>query len=470
MQQGMLFHTLFDLESAIYFRQISCVIEGELDLDAFKQAWQQVIDRHAALRTFFVWKGLKEPVQVVRESVSLPWAEHDWQRQTAAEKEAACQSLLQAERKKGITLDDPPLLRLSIARLDHNTYYFVWSYHHLLVDGWSLPLILKEALTFYTLNTSNDEAHLPPAGSYHDYIAWLRDQDLSLAQKAWQKLLQGFKQPTPLPQRIPAQATNQEIDYAERRMSLPGEVVSSLTRLARQHRFTLSTPLQGAWALLLSYYSGDEDVVFGVTVAGRPAKVPDIETTVGLFINTLPLRVYIHPEAQLVPWLKELQTQQVSTRQYEYTPLAQIQKWSEVPSNRPLFETILNIENYPVDRSLHQLESDFRIRNVHVMEQSNYPIGMQITPEGTTLTMRIGFDANQFSAEIVNDLMTYFALLLEAMTKKTEATLAELKGVVVAADNEKQSKRQQKNRQAGFQKLRKARRQTIRGLPAQEED
>jgi condensation domain-containing protein len=345
IQEGVLFHSLYEPQSDVYFRQFSVTMYGALDVDAFMQAWQQVIKRHPILRTSFHWAELEKPLQAVHKHAELPVEQHDWRHIARTEQLEQLQAFLKSNQARGLDLSTPPLMRLAIIRLAEDEYQVVWTYHNLLLDGWSKSLVVQEVLAFYHAQCQAQSISLPRSRSYRDYIAWLRRQDLSNAETFWREMLAGFSAPTPLLMGLKDVNPLGTTGYNEQKLRLPANVTEELKTLARQHQLTLNTIAQGAWALVLSRYSGEDDIVFGITVSGRPADLAGVESMVGPFINTLPVRVNIDWDADLLPWLRDLQARQLEVRQYEFSPLAQVQGWSEVPRGKALFESIFVFEN-----------------------------------------------------------------------------------------------------------------------------
>jgi amino acid adenylation domain-containing protein len=426
MQQGMLFHSLADPESGVYVELLSCVVHGKLNVSAFKRAWQRVMERHSVWRTSFYWEGLDKPIQVVNRGLDLPWEQHDWRGLSPVEQQKQLEALLQTERKLGFDLAQAPLMRLTLIQADEDAYHFIWSHHHLLLDGWSLSLVLKEVFAFYEAFCRGQDLHLEYSRPYRDYIDWLQQQSLSEAEAFWRQTLKGFSAPTPLAvDRALASLSSEAHSYSEHQIQLSAVVTAELQSLARQHQLTLNTLVQGAWALLLSRYSGQQDVVFGATVSGRPADLVGVESMVGLFINTLPVRVSVSPEADLVDWLKQLQAQQVELRQYEYSPLVQVQGWSDVPRGLPLFESIVVFENYPVDASLQQQDGGLEIGNVRGVEQTNYPLTVVVGP-GTQLLLRLSYDCRRFDADTITRMLGHLQTLLEGIATDPQQRLVDL--------------------------------------------
>jgi amino acid adenylation domain-containing protein/non-ribosomal peptide synthase protein (TIGR01720 family) len=427
LQQGMLFHSLYDPESGVYFEQVHCVLEGPLEPQAFRQAWRRVVARHSVFRTHFSWKGQQEALQVVHRRADLPWDELDWRGLTAEEEEQQLELLLKEDRKRGFEFGRPPLMRLILIRTDESVWRFVWSHHHVLLDGWSLPIVLREVLLTYEGLTHGEQVALPPVRPYRDYIAWLNAQDRKAAESFWRKRLDGFTAPTPLPLESPSRKPEDGAEaYGVQDHQLSPEASRTLEQFARRHRLTLSTLVQGAWALLLSRCSGDEDVLFGTTVSGRSAGLQGIESMVGLFINALPVRAKVSPEANVVSWLEAFQNQQAQMRQYEYTPLVEVQRWSDVDKGTPLFESLAIFENFPVDRSLReQTQTDLTVRDVYTNELTNYPLVLTAVP-GPPLSLELQYEVGRFEPASARRLLEYLARLLMEMTADPTRTIADV--------------------------------------------
>ncbi|MDB4967396.1 MAG: non-ribosomal peptide synthetase, partial [Myxococcales bacterium] len=415
MQEGMLFHTLLEPESAVYFEQMSCVLVG-LDLDAFEKAWQQTVARHAVLRTSFWWEGLPKPLQCVHNQVDI-----------TVERHAAID--LEADRARGFTLDRAPLMRLQAAPLDGERTQFVWSFHHLLLDGWSTSLVIRDVFEHYQANVEGRAPRLSPAGSHEAYVRWLAEQDRDAATQFWKETLRGFTAPTPLGAR-PATG-----EVREERVELSAAASDALRQLARRNAVTLNNVVQAAWGLLIARYSGEADVVFGVTVAGRPAELPLVESSVGLFINSVPMRLQLDLTAPVAQCIKQAHLQQGALQAYEWTPLSEIQGASDVGRATPLFESLLVYESYPVDASLAQSSSALGVEGIVTYEQTNYPLTVCIVP-GATLSIRMTHRDGSFEAGAVARMAHHLATLLAAIAAQPDAPVSEL--TLLTAPEERQ--------------------------------
>src|SRR5262245_24349313 len=304
LQEGLLFHALYTPEAGVYFQQLKFSLHGKLDVAAWQGAWEQVINRHPILRTAFTWTRQDKPLQVVRKRVKLPWVEEDWRTLREDQLRAQLEAFLAADRTQGLDFSKAPLLRLTLLRLSDDDYEFIYSHHHLLSDGWSTAIIIKEILAFYSSAVKGETLQLDSPRPYRDYINWLQRQDLLEAESFWRKTLAGFTTPTTLSTKSLATLPPEDGDHQlQQRKWLSAAATSQLRSLGRRHELTLNTLVLGAWAYLLSRHSGTNDVVFGVTVSGRPAQLAGVEAMVGLFINTLPLRVLVPPDEQLLVWL-----------------------------------------------------------------------------------------------------------------------------------------------------------------------
>lgn len=422
MQQGMLFHTLYAPEAEAYFEQLSFSLQGDFDDQAFERAWQEVVNRHQALRSSFRWEGLKEPVQVVHWRVKLEFERQDWTGRSKEEQSHLLDELLLKDRQRGFNLSQAPLMRLIVVSTAANTYQLVWSHHHLLMDGWSVPIVLNEVATLYVAFSKGSPLELQPPRPYRDYIVWLRKQDLNRAQEFWRKQLKGFTSPTSLTGSITA---DNAAGHRQLHARLPAAEANRLRNFTRRHQLTLSTVVNGAWALLLSRYSGDSEVLFGVTTSGRPADLEGAESMVGLFINTLPLRVRIDPNESLSNWLKALKSQQMDVLQFEYSPLVDIQGWSDVPRGRQLFESIMVLENYPEPPSSAGNSLKLDVGQLRVFQKSNFPL-TAVVGVSQELTLELIYDESKFTAATMTRLLEHLKQLLLELVINPQARAAEL--------------------------------------------
>ena len=431
LQQGMLFHSLHEQQSGVNLEQMVCTLHECIEVEPFIQAWQQVVARHPVLRTSFQWGGLEEPRQLVQQSVALPFTQHDWQGLSVAEQDNRQTAYLQCDRLRGFDLAHAPLMRLALFRLADTEFRLIWTFHHILLDGRSVLALLQEVFALYEVLCQDEvlcQSQTPGLTTprpYQDYIEWLQQQDRSTAKRFWQHRLKGFSTPTLL---LPVQASSQLLDqpgHGEEQLCLSAALTTALQSLAKQQDITPNTIVQGAWALLLSRYSGEADVVFGATRACRQSSIDGADSIIGLLINTLPVRVQVPAEAALLPWLKALRSQHIAVRDYEHTPLVDVQAWSEVPGSMPLFESLVVFENYSLNTKLQQQGGNWQHREFQLHEQPPLPLVL-IGCLDAELVLKISYDRRRFDQAAILRLLGHLQTLLTSMITNPEQSLAEL--------------------------------------------
>ncbi|MFJ7313617.1 non-ribosomal peptide synthase/polyketide synthase [Pseudomonas sp. NPDC098747] len=420
MQQGMLFHTLLEHGSGDYINQMRLDVDG-VDPQRFRAAWQAVVDAHDILRTGFVWQGdLAQPVQVVQRHLEVPFRVLDWCSQT--DLDGALQTLADEERAQGLDLTRAPLLRLVLVRTAADRHHLIYTNHHILMDGWSSAQLLGEVLQHYS-----GEVVPRPSGRYRDYIGWLQRQDTAAAEAYWQAALNDLEEPTRLANAIarPGSALS-STGYGDHFQVLDAALTQRLSEFARASKVTVNTLVQAAWLLLLQRYTGKDCVAFGATVAGRPADLPGAEQQIGLFINTLPVIAAPRTQQSLASWLQGVQAQNLALREFEHTPLAQIQRWAGQGGDA-LFDSLMVFENYPIAEALAQgAPQGLRFGPVINHEQTNYPLTL-LVHMGAELSVHFSYQRDSFAATGVTQLGAHLQRLLSQMIDGGERSLSELK-------------------------------------------
>ncbi|MEH2261609.1 amino acid adenylation domain-containing protein [Nostoc sp.] len=427
-QQGMLFETISASESGIHLEQCILNLQEDLNSLAFERAWQRLIERHSILRTAFIWEDRDQPLQVVLKEVEVSLEQQDWCGFSLSQQQEKLGTYLTTDRLRGFEMTEPPLMRLALFRVGSNAYQFVWTSHHILTDGWCVPLIFKEVFAFYEAFSRGQDLLLEPSHPYRNYITWLKQQDLSQAEAFWRDKLQGFKSPTPLGiEAEPVNFSAQEERYGEQKACLPATATAALQSLVRQHHLTLNILIQGVWALLLSRYSGLEDVVFGATVSGRPSELVGAESMLGLFINTLPIRLQISPQASLWSWLKDIQDKSFTQRDYEYCSEGQIHEWSEVPGSLPLYESLLVFQNHPVGSSIKQSVNDDinQPQTRSIGAQTKYTLTILVSPS-SELEFRVIYNRYRYDNPVITQILEHFQTLLNSIVDLPEQHLGKL--------------------------------------------
>lgn len=412
VQKGMLFHCLYASESALYFFHHTLTLYGNPNVEAFEQAWQQVVDRHTVLRTGFYWEDIDNPLQVVYKKVKITLNQYDWRDVKEAEQQQRFKSFLESDRKLCFDFSQPCLMRLTLIRLADERYEFIWSNHHITTDGWSGPIILEECLQIYKALCECKEVTLAPARPFRDYIDWLQQQNIAKTENFWRQALQGVKAPTPLTYIENNKLSNQEERYDEERIQLSEATTKALLAFATKNRLTLATLVHGIWSILLGRYTCRNNIIYGCTVTGRPVDLAEVDSIVGMFINTLPINVKLNPEQQLLSWLQDFQTQLVEARHHEYTPLTQIQGWSEIPRNLPMFETIVVVENLPVSQFVQNWKGNIKFKQTGTYYRNNYPLNLVIYPEAEII-VAISYDSRRFDIATITGIIRDFQILLQ---------------------------------------------------------
>jgi amino acid adenylation domain-containing protein/non-ribosomal peptide synthase protein (TIGR01720 family) len=424
LQQAMLFYSLYDQHSEVLFEQSTFTLEDEVNVAAFEAAWQQVLDQHSILRTAFAWEAGK-PLQIVHEHVALPLEYEDWSASESDEHAARMEAFLRTDRARGFELSKAPLMRVTLVKLSAQEYWFVWSSHHLLADGWSTSLILRDLFASYQALSRGEQPKLERVGTFRDFIKWLADQDASQAEEYWRQELKGVKRPTPLP--VADGRKGQASDrtgLGEGLLCISPNTTEQLKQLARREQVTFGTIAQAAWAVVLSRYSGESDVIFGNTVSGRPAELPGVEEIVGPFINVLPVRVRMNDGQRVGEWLRELQERQLEQRQYEYSGL--IQEWSEVPLGLELFQSILVFQNYPVDAELQEEAESIGARMRPGRVVTKYPLTLVTSVPGEQMHVSMAYSRERFDSNLIEQMLGHYGTVLEAMAANPQQLVSEL--------------------------------------------
>lgn len=486
MQEGMLFHSRLDKNSGMYCEQISVLFAGHMRVAAMQQAWNDAIACHDILRTSFIWESLTKPLQLVRSKVRIDIQVLDWRLETDIDKRL--QQFLKEDRLQGFDFSNAPLMRLHYIHWPKSAAdtsaglslgRFIWTYHHILLDGWSMPLLLREVFDRYNFLSEAEQGKSSTAltsyykqeARYEDYIEWLYTRsnntnvmhaannyvennsvvnssvEKSASELFWLAYLEGFEEPNSLAitkrnnkhnnNHLTPELLDSGLQYQELSNGLNEQQTKNLQILAARHQVTLNTILQGAWALLLNRYSGEQDIVFGITVSGRPSGLNHIESIIGLFINTVPFRVQVNPKTKLDQWLKSILKNQVQLRQFETTPLVDIQAQSHIEGSRALFDSILVFENYPLDETLENAPLGLKLVDLQVYEQTNFPLSLIILP-GQTLDIRMLFDTETFEHETIRQVLRHLKTILLALCDVEDSEVKELKDIVYLSEQEQQ--------------------------------
>ncbi|MFY0480927.1 amino acid adenylation domain-containing protein, partial [Achromobacter marplatensis] len=425
MQAGMLFHTQFDPRGQAYVMQLRADIGG-LDAQRFRAAWSQALACHAALRSGFVAHG-GDWLQWVARDAALPWSEHDGRPVPPASRDAWIDGIARAERDAGFDLAQPPLMRCALVRGSDDGWTFLWTCHHLLLDGWSASRLLGDVLRAY-----QGQALTAPVVRYRDYLAWRDSRDEAATQAFWEGETRALEAPTYLASVLGGgDADAPQVGHAEWIQVLDGSQTAAVTRLARDARVTLNTVLQTGWALVLRRLLGREIVAFGATTSGRPASLPGAHEMLGLFINTLPVIAELPSGSRVADSLRAQQTRHVAARDHEHAPLHQVQRWAGA-GGQALFDTLLVVENFPIDAALRDAEpAGLRLGDVAMHSGNHYPLTVRALLEaasGQTPALRLEYlyDPRRVSAAAVGRVADAYARVLQALAANPDSTLGQI--------------------------------------------
>ncbi|WP_259243523.1 non-ribosomal peptide synthetase [Pseudomonas sp. BIGb0381] len=432
MQEGLLLHTLLEPGTGLYYMQDRYRINSALDPERFAQAWQAVIARHEALRASFCWNVGEDMLQVIHKPGSTPIEYLDWSADPESEQEPRLQALLKAEREAGFDLLNQAPFHLRLIRVGEARYWFMMSNHHILIDAWCRSLLMNDFFDIYMALGEGREAQLATPPRYRDYIAWLQRQNLAEARQWWQQNLQGFERTTPIPSDRPFLREHAGhsggMVVGDCYTRLDARDGAQLRELAQAHQLTVNTFAQAAWALVLRRLSGDRDVLFGVTVAGRPVEMPEMQRTVGLFINSIALRVKLPEDDQrcsVRQWLSALLDSNMQLREYEYLPLVTIQEHSELPKGQPLFDSLFVFENAPVEVSVLDRAHSLNATSDSGRTHTNFPLTAVCYP-GDDLGLHLSYDQRYFDETTVQGMLGEFKRLLLALVQGFHGDMADL--------------------------------------------
>ena len=401
-----------------------CTLRGTLNQPAFQRAWQETVRRHAILRSTVHGDGLVEPRAVVHRDVRLPWTIDDWRATPAHAQTARWAAFVKDDLAKPLNLVEAPAMRFALVRLADDTWKFLWSVPSLLMDGWSWPVVFRDASRLYESFSQDREPQLEPVRPYRDYLDWLGRQSTAETTEFWRDNLSGLREPTPVPTATPEQSRGGE-RHVRRSMRLSHDTTRSLQRAAREMRLTLNTLVQGAWAILLNRQSGSSDVVFGAAFAGRPTDLPGAESIVGPFVNNLPVRVTVDRDSTIGDFFADLHERLLRLNAHQFLPLMEIQRSSEMPWRHRLFDSVVVFQNYTVEESARRFGQDTAIEEFEAPIHSSYPVMLLAEPQDS-LRLTVIYDREIIAAKTVEEWGRDLELLMEQIPTSSTSRISEL--------------------------------------------
>ncbi|MCK4258179.1 MAG: amino acid adenylation domain-containing protein [Halanaerobiales bacterium] len=422
MQEGMYFFYNFEEESKSYYQQLSFYMEGEVRIELLKEAWQEVINHYDIFRTSFLWENLKNPVQIVAKYKEAEINFIEVIDSDLAELESINQ-YKEADLAKGFDFTQGKLNRLSIVNLSKDRYWLCWSFHHILLDGWSLPRIMGRFMTIYNCLLTGMQLPAKPITQFAAYLEWWQRQDMNKARKFWESYMNDFTEPTPLPYDKKTEK-GQTFSRAKRvEVDLGTERTRVIEEFCKTNQITVNVFIQTIWGVLLQKYNNTNISCFGMTVSGRPANLPDVEEIVGLLINTLPVLIKTDKEMTFKELFSQLNEELIEIRDYEYISLAEIQKMNNQVGD--LFDSIIVFENYPVSSAVKDDSLDFRIKFDSVFEQTNYDFSICVV-NTDRLVLTLSYNVELFTSETIKRIKEGILYLIDTVVVSPEIKVSGL--------------------------------------------
>jgi alpha-ketoglutarate-dependent taurine dioxygenase len=447
LQQGLLFHALRSPKSGTYISQFFCTLSGPLDLMRFQAAWTTLVNRHAVLRAGIVFDDNGRPGQLVQPHAEFTVAFLDWTQMKAEEQKSAVDAFLETDLQTEFDLASPPFMRVTVMRTALDTHYCVWTHHHIMLDGWSELLLLRELFEIYA-NPETAEITVGQRAEFTDYVRWLEVQDHRAAESFWKQYLNGSHAT-----RLPGKSAAQIADASVEKTLVSEEDTKKLESVARQRQLTMHTLLKAAWALVLAHLANSNDVTFGVTASVRPPELQGSESLVGLCINTLPVRIVCAEDQALPSWLHDLQIQQREWQRYLYTPLTELQRWLDAAPDAPLFENLFVFENFPKIFDPSTLEAPLIIDDLRFVMREQYPLVIVIVPS-TQLLVQIKYDRQRYDDELISSLSNLYKKAIDIFTDMPDLPVRTIRTILEESWREDEERRRSDRRQTDIRKLR----------------
>ncbi|MBK8551806.1 MAG: AMP-binding protein [Ignavibacteria bacterium] len=432
LQAGMLFHGLYDETSGAYTEQMGCDLVGA-DLDIVIKSWEHILKHHTILRSGFYYDTFNVPVQCVYREVKLPVTNLDYSDLSPEEQSDALKKHEEKDREERFDFKSAPLMRVGLIRLSEDRHRMVWTFHHILFDGWSKSILMEEFLRTYEILKSGSEVPAAEVDRYEDYIRFIERIDKEKEEDYWRNYMNGVNQNTLLPFiGTNSQRNKGAGSYETLYIKLDSEITKRAEAFAKRQHLTINTLMQGVWSYLLHSYTNSDEAAYGVIVSGRPDELPGVEKRVGMYINTIPLHSSLRDGTGISEWLQEIQKNQVHSRQFQYTPLQKIQGWTGIKGD--MFDTILVFENYPVSEIVKSKKWSLRVENLQMREQSNYPLTVII---GISDKITIGFSYNKelLEEEQILSIRNHFENVFRQIVGNEKNLLSEIK---LITDDEEQ--------------------------------
>jgi bacitracin synthase 3 len=428
LQEGMLFHSQFNSDSSAYIEQTDLLIEGRFNPEIFKKSWQLITQKYDAFRSLFITKKADKPLQVIMKELNFDFKIENISQLTSLEKQQALNQFRQKDIKTGFNLSQGPLFRLAIFDLGQQQYQVIWTFHHIIMDGWSLGVILNDLFAFYKNLLAQQNVEILDAPNYSVFVQWLASRDQYEGLKYWKTYLTGIEKQTKIPQKL--EINEKGFKLTKHAKSISKTDTDRLKQFAKENGLTLNTIVQTLWAGCLNRWSGEDTVVFGTTVSGRQADVKNIEKMVGLFINTIPIKVNFQEDKTFLELATQFQKSFAESERYSYCSLANIQNESSLKSD--LINHLVVFENYPLEEMQEKLGAlGFKIKEIGGFEHTNYDFEVVVIPQ-ETLDLEIKCNENKYDQDLIEDVLSHFEHLCQAVFLNQNMTFNQINMVIPA--------------------------------------
>lgn len=430
-QRGILYHSLLYPHTANYTVQVTCLLRGSIDLQDWEAAWQGIVDRHPSLRTSFAWQERDEPLQVVHDRVKMSCVELDWAGLTAGEQERKLEHYLAADQRVGFYLARPPLMRLAMIRLAKETYRMVWTHHHLLLDGWCNAIIMRDLLSLYGALRRRERLQIESGSPYRSYVEWYSRQDFSRSAAFWREELVGLGSSGKIARLSLNDVVHVNSEYDDDSLFLTPTESSGLRHFSGRFNLLMSTLIIGSWSRVLGSFYGKDEVLFGLTVSARPPSVDNIESTIGLFVNIIPVRVRVSVASLDVEWLSRLQEHITCLRSHELMPLEDILACSGFQRGVALFESLMTFENFPSLNWPQQDRHGIDLKELSSTARTIFPLSLTVEP-GEEYRVQITFDSTKYPTKAIKELLQSLRTTLVHFAQHPSTNAAHFSGTGMA--------------------------------------
>ncbi|MGB7605431.1 MAG: amino acid adenylation domain-containing protein [Lutisporaceae bacterium] len=435
MQSGMLFHYIMDSASSAYFEQARLTLKGHVDISLFEKSFNYVIEKHEPLRTIFLYEKVNEPLQAVLKKRTGAIFYNDLSNNNEEEKQSYVKDFAVKDRQQGFDLAEGIPMRIAVIKTGAEEYEVIWSFHHIIMDGWCLGIIMEDFFKAYSLFGKGKEISAVNNYPYSDYIKWLQEQNKEEAMAYWKNYLQDYEQQAAVPKQYRITNENTYL-HCETQFELNEAITEGLKRLARENQISLNIIFQTIWGILLQRYNNTKDVVFGAVVSGRPPQIAGIERMVGLFINTIPVRIKEDNES-FMELSKKIQENALKSMAYDYMLITDIQSNTVLKNN--LFDHIMVFENYPMNKQVSSMDNSqelgFSTQNFEMLERTNYDFNIIIIP-GERINLNFQHNENIYSRKQIEQISKHFKMVIDQILEKPEINPASINIV----DNEEAAK------------------------------